>query len=338
MFKQIIMGVCTAIILHIASAEAKNNVPYNAIENPYAAPEFTGIQTWLNSKPLTLASLKGKVVLIDFWTYSCINCIRTFPYITQWDKEYRDKGLVIIGVHAPEFDFEKNVSNINKALEKYTITYPIAIDNGMDTWNAFHNRYWPAHYLIDKEGNVVYTHFGEGNYAETENNIRYLLGLGDKADAAPEKAVFSREQTPETYLGSARAAHFASPEKRAAITQTYSVPASLPADHWALSGKWYREAEHITSQAAGAKLKINFTAGKVFLVLGTKDGKPVKATLTLNGAPLGNNVGKDVVGGVLTVKHHMLYELVNQQSSTNGLLEITALDAGLEAYAFTFGN
>ena len=310
----------------------------DALPDPYPAPEFTGIEAWLNSNPLTMKELKGKVVLIDFWTYSCINCVRTLPYITRWDRTYRDKGLVIIGVHAPEFEFEKDVGNVKNALGAHTIEYPVAIDNKLDTWTAFHNRYWPAHYLINKDGKVVYTHFGEGHYAETENNIRYLLGLDTTAKEEPEAALSSKGQTPETYLGSARAASFASLEKPSGNAVNFSLPKFLPADHWALSGKWSVEEERIVSVGAGATLQLNFTARKVFLVLGTRDGKPVKARITLNGEPLGASAGKDISDGTLTVKNHTLYELVNQSSVKNSLLEITAIEPGLEAYAFTFGN
>ena len=311
---------------------------HDALPNPYAAPEFAGIETWLNSNPLTMKELKGKVVLIDFWTYSCINCVRTLPYITKWDRTYRDKGLVIIGVHAPEFEFEKDIGNVRSALKTHNIEYPVAIDNKLDTWTAFKNRYWPAHYLIDKEGKVVYTHFGEGNYAQTENNIRHLLGLDTNAETVPEKPVSSREQTHETYLGYSRAENFASKEKPKGDTGIFSFPKFLPTDHWALSGTWKVEAQRIVSGHAGAKLQLNFTAGKVFLVLGTQTGKPIKATLTLNGEPLGASAGKDAPDSVLAVEQHTLYELVSQPSVKNSLLEITASGAGLEAYAFTFGN
>ncbi len=184
----------------------------DALPKPYAAPEFTGIAGWLNSQPLTMASLKGKVVLVDFWTYSCINCVRTLPYVTSWDKKYRDKGLVIIGVHSPEFEFEKKTDNIKTALGKYGIAYPVAIDNHLDTWASFKNEYWPEHYLIDKNGQVVYTHFGEGKYNVTENNIRYLLGLKDRAErraAQPCRSLSARRRKPI----SAMRAPNASPEK-----------------------------------------------------------------------------------------------------------------------------
>lgn len=310
----------------------------DALPNPYPAPEFNGIEAWLNSESLTMESLKGKVVLIDFWTYSCINCVRTLPYVTKWDRTYRDKGLVIIGVHAPEFEFEKDIGNVKNALASHNIEYPVAIDNKLDTWTSFKNRYWPAHYLINQEGKVVYTHFGEGNYAETENNIRHLLGLDAKVDAAPETPVSSKGQTPETYLGADRAANFASPEKLALGNKTFSLPKFLTSDHWALSGKWQIDGERIISSGADAKIQLNFTAGKVFLVLGTQTGKPIKAKLTINGEPLGAYAGKDASGSIFIVKNHTLYELVNQEFVQNGLLEITTSEPGLEAYAFTFGK
>lgn len=301
----------------------------DALAQPYPAPELTGLQAWLNSNPLTLASLKGKVVLIDFWTYSCINCIRTLPYVTQWDRSYRDQGLVVIGIHAPEFEFEKNKDNVAGAIAAHKIEYPVALDNNLDTWTAFQNRYWPAHYLIDQTGRVVYTHFGEGNYAETENNIRTLLGLDKKADAAVEEAVTSRDQSPETYLGYRRATHFASPESmKHDAAQVYTAPKFIPVDHWALTGTWTINAEKITAEAAGASLHYNFTAGKVFLVLGTKTGQPMKVDIKVNGLAYKS----------LTISGHKLYELVAQDDVKNGLVEITTNSPGLEAYAFTFGK
>ncbi|MGD9591057.1 MAG: cytochrome c biogenesis protein CcdA, partial [Candidatus Berkiella sp.] len=182
----------------------------NPLTIPYKAPDFEGISAWLNSTPLTMASLKGKVVLIDFWTYSCINCIRTLPYITAWDKKYREDGLVIVGVHSPEFEFERKISNIEDAIKRFGINYPVAVDNGLNTWQAYHNLYWPAHYLIDKSGQVVYTHFGEGAYNITEHNIKVLLDK-NKASNTIESSENSpyESKSPETYLGYFRFEHFA---------------------------------------------------------------------------------------------------------------------------------
>jgi len=310
----------------------------NALGNPYPAPEFAGIDAWLNSAPLNMESLKGKIVLVDFWTYSCINCVRTLPYITGWDKKYRDKGLVIIGIHSPEFEFEKNQENVKAALIKYGINYPVALDNKLDTWVNFKNQFWPAHYLIDQDGRVVYTHFGEGGYDVTENNIRILLGLNKIISPVAEQPAITRGQTPETYLGSYRAANFISPESLNGGVQNFTIPESLPLNNWALSGKWSVGKERIIAEASGAKLSFHFTSGKVFIVLGTKDGAPVAATIKLNGNAPGINSGKDAPGGKLTVSSHALYEIIDQKSVQEGTLEITTQRGGLEAYAFTFGN
>jgi thiol-disulfide isomerase/thioredoxin len=309
----------------------------NGLPSPYAAPEFSGIDAWFNSPPLTTQSLKGKVVLIDFWTYSCINCVRTLPYLTDWDKKYREQGLVIVGVHAPEFEFEKKADNVAAAIAQHGIRYPVALDNQLDTWSNFNNRSWPAHYLIDRDGKVVYTHFGEGEYEATENNIRYLLGLNDQA--APRQAqvpTYSNEQTPETYLGYGRADSFGGKERIVRDgKRLYRFPGQLPESGWALSGQWQVGAERITAGESGSALRLNFKARKVFLVLGTASGKPLRATIRVNGKVVG---GKDAPDGEVTVARNTLYELVDQKTLGKGLLEIQSKDSGLEAYAFTFGS
>jgi thiol-disulfide isomerase/thioredoxin len=211
----------------------------NALERPYAAPEFSGIETWINAEPLTLSALRGKVVLVDFWTYSCINCIRTLPYITRWDKEYRKHGLVIVGVHAPEFDFEKDRANVENAIATHAIRYPVALDNGFTTWRNYQNRYWPAHYLINTHGEVVYTHFGEGEYKAMEGNIRALLGLAPLEESASSSETGSGrgEQTPETYLGYVRAEHNANRGGlREGAAAAYRFPDALSLHSWALHG------------------------------------------------------------------------------------------------------
>jgi cytochrome c biogenesis protein CcdA/thiol-disulfide isomerase/thioredoxin len=310
----------------------------DGLEKPYAAPEFAGVNDWLNTSPLTMQSLKGKVVLVDFWTYSCINCVRTLPYITEWDRKYRDKGLVIVGVHSPEFEFEKNPENVQSAIGKYGIRYPVALDNGLSTWDAFNNRYWPAHYLIDRDGRVVYTHFGEGRYEVTENNIRYLLGLNAATESATAAPAYFPGQTPETYLGYDRAENFADARKvRRDEVNAFHFPATLSEDGWALDGRWKVNAEKIVSSDAGTSLRFDFTARKVFLVLGSRNGQPVKVRISLNGKPAGEWAGKDVKNGVLTVKDHALYELLDMHNPAKGILELNVESAGLEAYAFTFG-
>lgn len=298
-----------------------------ALAEPYPAPEFAPMENWLNSPPLTMASLRGKVVLVDFWTYSCINCVRTLPYVTRWYRDYRDKGLVVVGLHAPEFEFEKDRANVVAAIARHGIEYPVAMDNRLDSWTNFKNRYWPAHYLIDPQGQVVYTHFGEGNYDRTENNIRHLLGL-DMSVQHNAPPPYTNGQTPETYLGYERASHFASPEgMRRGELARYSLPAELALNHWALSGQWAVQGERVISGEKDALLRLHFTAGKVFLVLGVQEG-PITLTLRLNDQPLGE----------MTVDQHTLYELVRQESMREGTLDIIASGPGLSAYAFTFGN
>jgi cytochrome c biogenesis protein CcdA/thiol-disulfide isomerase/thioredoxin len=307
---------------------------------PYAAPEFTGISNWINSPPLTMASLRGKVVLIDFWTYSCINCVRTLPYITSWDAKYRDKGLVIIGVHAPEFEFEKQVDNIQTAVTKYGIHYPVAVDNTLATWTAFNNQYWPAHYLIDQQGRVVYTHFGEGHYDITESNIRTLLGIKGDTDANPPTAVMLLGETPETYLGYERGERFFDRDSvQKDVVGSYKLPTFVPEHRFGLGGLWTIGAQKITSGERDPALHLNFKAKKVFLVMGTADNKPASVTLMLNGAPLAtDHAGKDVFRSTVKITGHALYEIINQPTPDNGLLEITADKPGVELYAFTFGE
>jgi cytochrome c biogenesis protein CcdA/thiol-disulfide isomerase/thioredoxin len=311
----------------------------NGLDKPYPAPELAGLDHWLNSPPRTLQSLKGKVVLVDFWTYSCINCVRTLPYLVDWDNKYRSQGLVIIGIHAPEFEFEKKYDNVKAAVAQHGIRYPVALDNNLATWDRFNNRYWPAHYLINRDGQVVYTHFGEGEYDVTENNIRYLLGLKGKAETAPAQAVaMDQEQTPETYLGSARADRFGGKEPAGTcVTGGYRFPVGLAGDHWALDGPWQVDPEKIIAGEAGSALRLNFNARKVFLVLGSATGQPIRVSVNLNGKPVGGHAGKDAPGGVVTVGRNTLYELIDQKSPGKGLLEIRSGSPGLEAYAFTFG-
>ncbi len=309
--------------------QSASNAPITGLQNalpaPYAVPEIAGITDWINSKPLTMASLRGKVVLVDFWTYSCINCVRTLPHITEWDAKYRDKGLVILGIHAPEFEFEKNADNVRAAVRQHGIQYPVALDNHLDTWSAFHNQYWPAHYLINQNGQVVYTHFGEGDYDVTENNIRYLLGLTSGVAAQDEK-VFAAQQTPETYLGHARGERYDGDEIQPDSLKEYHAAANLPPNHWTLSGQWNVTAQKIIS-GESASLTLHFNAKKVFLVIGTADNKPAAVTVKLNGEMK-----------TIPVPNHNLYQLADLPTAQNNTIEITPSRAGAEFYAFTFGN
>lgn len=304
-----------------------SNTLINGLPEPYKAPEIEGIDAWINSPPLTLAELKNKVVLIDFWTYSCINCLRTLPYLKDWYAKYHDKGLEIIGVHSPEFQFEHALANVQAAVASNNIHYPVALDNQFTTWQNFQNRYWPAHYLIDKTGNVVYDHFGEGEYETTENNIRFLLGLGKMKPAKTEKEVFI-QQTPETYLGYERAQRLMSPEVVVNNqTVVYSYPSRLGINEWALKGKWVISAEKIVSADTNAAIKIHFSAGKVYAVMGTSLF-PVNVAVFLN----------DKLKNKIRVDQNKLYTLIDLQKNSEGILEMLVEGKGLEVYTFTFGN
>lgn len=304
----------------------------NGLWRPYSVPQIDNNGIWINSSPLELAKLNDKVVLIDFWTYSCINCIRTLPYLKNWYKNYHHKGLVIIGVHTPEFDFEKKIDNVKNAVQRYGIVYPVVIDNQFITWRNFANRYWPAHYLINKKGKVVYEHFGEGNYEVTENNIRYLLGIKE-IGLTPQRSSepYSYNQTAETYLGYARADLNLSPSPLIRDKAThYHFPKELIQHAWGLQGEWQVRADKITALKANAALKIHFNARKVFVVMGSNRQKPIKVNLLLN--------GKKLINDSIWVDKHTLYKIVEQQHTKDAILQLTTNEPGLEVYTFTFGS
>jgi cytochrome c biogenesis protein CcdA/thiol-disulfide isomerase/thioredoxin len=295
------------------------------------APEITGITGWLNSDPLTLAQLKGKVVLIDFWTYSCINCIRTLPHVTTWYDTYKDQGFVVIGVHSPEFGFEKDAGNVANAIKEHGIHYPVAQDNNFATWNAFSNQYWPAEYLIDAQGRVREMHFGEGGYEETEANIRSLIkeaqvhatlpGVSTVSDTTPDGQL-----TPETYLGTQRRARYAEGV----------APAQLSTNTWTLEGAWNEDTQYITSGASGGALSLRFTGKDVYLVLNPDSGT-ADVEVLLDGAPIGDKGGQDVQSGVVHVTEDRLYHLVHSTDGASHLLTLKFRSGGVKAFAFTFG-
>lgn len=323
-----------------SSAAIKQDRLVDGLLISYPAPKIDGITEWINSPPLTLDQLKGKVILIDFWTYSCINCLRTLPYLKDWYAKYHDKGFEIIGVHSPEFDFEKNLNNVKQAVVRLGIKYPVALDNQFVTWQNYNNQYWPAHYLIDKQGNVVYQHFGEGQYAETENNIRFLLGMNSTTETSQfgeEKGSFW--QTPETYLGYLRMRNYAGQPTIIPNQSTkYTFPASLPEHNWALQGNWKVNKENIVATEANAALEIHFKARKVFVVMANPTGFPVSVKVTLNGKVVMNEKGKDVTNGEVVVKDNRLYEVVVLPEVSDGILQLTVSAPGLEIYTFTFGG
>jgi cytochrome c biogenesis protein CcdA/thiol-disulfide isomerase/thioredoxin len=305
------------------------------------APELTGLTNWINSDPLTLAELRGKVVIVDFWTYSCINCVRTLPYITDWNTKYADDGLVIIGVHTPEFEFEKDLKNVVDAVERFGIEYPVVQDNKFSTWRAFNNRYWPAKYFIDAEGNVRYTHFGEGKYEESELVIKQLLSeIGVENSAAltaVEQKNYSSDQTPETYVGFGRHDTFASPEQVQRLeTARYSFPADLPLHHFALAGEWLIGKEYAQADEEGAQLELHFSAKDVFLVIDS--AVPAEVNVALVSSNLKNiSMDLDSDGNIL-VDGARLYHLVSLDQVADATVLLTFSEPGVQAFAFTFGS
>ncbi|MBI4276263.1 redoxin domain-containing protein [Candidatus Uhrbacteria bacterium] len=301
------------------------------------APEIIAGGQWFNSDPLTLAGLRGKVVVIDFWTYSCINCQRTLPYLRRWHTTYKDKGLVIIGVHAPEFEFEKSSSNVKKAIADFQLTYPIVQDNDFQTWRAYKNRYWPAKYFIDKDGYVRYSHFGEGAYDESEEMIRALLeeaGATMESGDVENPTYENYARTPEIYLGSARMEYNASPETLARdALATYSAPATLPRNQFALSGAWVVTSEYAAPRA-GARLTLNFESKEVFLVMRPSHGS-AKVRVLVDGQQ--QYLGADAVDGRVTVDADRLYTLVALPTPGQHTLTLEFEDDSAELYAFTFG-
>jgi thiol-disulfide isomerase/thioredoxin len=292
------------------------------------------------------------VVVVDFWTYSCINCLRTLPYVKAWYAKYKDSGLVVIGVHTPEFPFEKDEANVRKAVHDLGITYPVAMDNDYRIWRAFNNEYWPAHYFIDATGKIRFHHFGEGNYEESEQWIRTLLEETDHkkladtstaiaatgAEAAPDS---NDVESPETYIGNMRAQRFTSPggfdEDDA---KSYRVPASLKLNEWALSGKWLDEAQIGSLMSNSGSIVYQFHARDLHLVLGpATDGKPIRFRVTLDGKAPGADHGVDTdANGEGTVTTYRLYQLIRQSGAIRDrTFRIEFMSPGVQAYAFTFG-
>ncbi len=297
------------------------------------APEFQGITNWLNSNPFTLNELKGKVVLIDFWTYSCINCIRTLPHVTSWYDTYKDAGLVVIGVHSPEFAFEKETTNVAKAISQFNIHYPVAQDNDFGTWLAYSNHYWPAEYLIDANGNIREFHFGEGNYDETENNIRILLKEAKLAAVLPDRIPMTtissnHQQSPETYLGSDRRQNY-----QANIDAT-----KLAVNNWTLTGTWQTSSQFIAS-TDNSSLSFHFIANDVYLVLNPPSSTQVGViNVLLDGKPIAaSQAGADVKDNKVTINSDRLYHLVHLNNTENHTLTLEMQTDNIKAFSFTFG-
>lgn len=314
-------------------------------------PNLDGAVSWLNSTPLSSKSLLGKVVLINFWTYSCINSLRELPYMKAWAAKYKDSGLVVIGVHAPEFGFETDPANVKDAVSDLKVSYPIPIDSNHSIWRAFRNEYWPADYFVDARGRIRYHHFGEGDYEQSERVIQALLkengatGLdentvritSDGAEAPPSEDV----RSPETYAGYARAENFASPGGMAQDSQkSYSLPTKPALNQWGLGGSWKVGVESGKLESAPGKIVFRFHSRDLHMVLGPgRNGTPVRFKVKLNGAALGDDHGSDSsVDGAGEVREPRMYQLVRQKGSIkDAVFEIEFLDPGVEVFSFTFG-
>src|SRR6266481_2704514 len=322
--------------------------------NASMAPSLTGATHWLNSAPLSMEGLRGKVVLVDFWTYSCINCLRTLPYVKAWAEKYRDQGLVVIGVHTPEFSFEKEQKNVEQAIRELGVTYPVAMDNQYTIWNAYKNEYWPAHYLIDANGQIRQQSFGEGEYQETERAIQALLkeahngelaiasdlvqvaGTGATAAAATDGS----NTSPETYLGYTQQQNFSSLEGiHKDVAEEYVSANNLMLNQWTLNGTWKVSGQSAVLKMAGGSISYRFHARDLHLVMGSTSGIPVRIKVTVDGAVPGAAHGVDIdAQGNGEIDGKRLYQLIRQGGEiADHTFTIQFFGAGAEAFAFTFG-
>jgi thiol-disulfide isomerase/thioredoxin len=341
----------TLVSAKLGILTASTDRPRNPLADEGPMPDLGGAIGWLNSAPLNRKSLRGNVVLVDFWTYTCINSLRPLPYVKSWAAKYKDAGLVVIGAHTPEFSFEHERLNVENAARDLKVTYPVAIDSNYAVWQAFNNQYWPAQYFIDGKGRIRYHHFGEGEYAECERVIQELLkengatGLdgstvsvsADGVEAAPG----GDERSPETYVGYRQAERFASPGHFSQDSRkTYTPPARPSLNQWGLSGAWTVGEESAVLQAAPGKIVFRFHSRDLHMVLGpTKNGEPVRFNVKLDGSAPGADCGSDSsADGAGEVREPRLYQLIRQKVQIDDrTFEIEFLDAGAQAFAFTFG-
>ena len=308
------------------------------------APSFDGATGWLNSEPLGLADLHDKVVLANFWTLTCINWLRQEPYVRAWSRAYRDDGLVVVGVHTPEFSFERDVDRIQRATTQYDIDYPVAIDSDFGVWEAFGNHYWPALYFIDRDGRVRDEHFGEGRYQQSERVLQMMLGidrplLDVRGTGVEAEADWATLRTPETYLGYQRGERFGSDDPAYDRTHTYALPDRFIGNHWALAGEWTVGPENVTVDAAGGSIAFRFHARDVHFVMSNGAGDPVPFRVTLDGVAPGDSHGGDIDGdGNGILDDGRLWQLIRVQVEVRErTVEITFDQPGAEGYCFTFG-
>lgn len=307
-------------------------------------PPFATAAEWLNSEPLGLAELRGHVVVVNFWTLTCINWLRQAPYVRAWSQAYRDEGLIVIGVHTPEFSFEHEIDRVRQATKEREIDFPVAVDNQHEVWSAFKNRYWPALYFIDAEGIIRAHHFGEGRYEQSERAIQRLLGVqrelvSVKGRGVEAPADWSHLQTPETYLGYGRSERFTPADAAMLEPRGYELPKQLRVNHWALAGDWTIGRENVVLDQAGGSIAFRFHARDGHLVLSARARREIPFRVLLDGEAPGPSAGVDLNddgNGVLRAGR--LYQLVRQHDGVRErTLEITFTEPGAEAYAFTFG-
>jgi thiol-disulfide isomerase/thioredoxin len=296
-------------------------------------PSLGGATEWLNSEPLGPAELRGRVVLVNFWTLTCINWLRQEPYVRAWSRAYRDDGLVVIGVHTPEFGFEHDIDRVRRAVKERDIDYPVAVDNHYEVWSAFANHYWPALYFVDREGRIRDQHFGEGRYEESERALQKLLGVerelvSVEGVGVEAEADWDNLGTPETYLGSERG-----------YRRAHSLPERLPLNHWTLAGEWTVGPENVVLDQARGSIAFRFHARDAQLVLSPGAAEPIPFRVLLDGEPPGESHGVDVdEDGNGVLREGRMYQLVRQRDEVRErTLEITFLEPGAEAYSFTFG-
>ena len=337
---------------NLAAMEERVANAQPALADEGAMPDLGGATGWLNSAPLSAKSLRGKVVLVDFWTYTCINSLRPLPYVKGWAAKYKDAGLVVIGVHTPEFSFEHEPVNVERAVRDLMVNYPVAMDSNYRIWEAFHNDYWPAQYIVDAKGRIRHHHFGEGDYDEVERVIQQLLkengasGLdgdlvsvnGQGVEAAPD---FAHEESPESYLGYRQAERFASPERFAkGSPKTYNAPAKPSLNQWGLSGSWTVGPEAVVLQSAPGKVIFRFHSRDLNLILAPgKDGRPIHFKVTLDGVGPGDDCGSDSSpDGTGVIREPRLYQLIRQKEGIQDrTFEIEFQEGGAQALDFTFG-
>jgi thiol-disulfide isomerase/thioredoxin len=348
-----LLGALLAVLVavpHATWAQGNTSVPAPLpIEG--RMPALGGATGWLQTQPLATAGLRGKVVLIDFWTYSCVNWVRTLPYVRAWAEKYRSAGLVVIGVHSPEFEFEKSVDNISRAVADLRVTYPVAIDSDFALWRAFSNEYWPALYVTDAQGRIRHHQFGEGGYERTERVIQQLLAETGAANVDRNLVAVSAQgvevaadeahlKSPETYVGYGRAERFAARRADRDKAAVYAVPDRLNLNQWGLAGDWTIEHERARLNAAHGRIAYRFHARDLNLVMGpSAGGAAVRFRLRVDGQPPGDHHGIDVdAQGFGTATEQRLYQLIRQRGPiADRLFEIEFLDGGIEAYVFTFG-